>query len=125
MFSMAWLVSWLQRILTFQIVKTGDGEIGSAGGTGSAAGEGSTIGATRGGALSKLKQSVASGIQGFSQPAKTPPTTPTKLFNRELTGHLTEEERCILEKVFEKEQQFEMMQKWVNLCSCGLHKLYP
>ncbi|XP_022657333.1 uncharacterized protein LOC111248734 isoform X2 [Varroa destructor] len=97
--------------LVKKIVKTGDGEIGSAGGTGSAAGEGSTIGVTRGGALSKLKQSVASGIQGFSQPAKTPPTTPTKLFNRELTGHLTEEERCILEKVFEKEQQFEMMQK--------------
>lgn len=93
----------------FQIVKTGDGEVSSGGGNSGSMGGDS--GGVRAGALSKLKQSVASGIQGLSQPAKTPPTTPTKLFNRELTGHLTEEERRILEKVFEKEQQFEMMQK--------------
>ncbi|OQR77191.1 hypothetical protein BIW11_07274, partial [Tropilaelaps mercedesae] len=92
-------------------VKTSDGEVGSAGGVRSAGGDSGIVGGGRGGALSKLKQSVASGIQGLSQPAKTPPTTPTKLFNRELTGHLTEEEKRILEKVFEKEQQFEMMQK--------------
>lgn len=95
----------------FQIVKTGDGEVGSGAGSGSLGADGGSAGGVRAGALSKLKQSVASGIQGLSQPAKTPPTTPTKLFNRELTGHLTEEERRILEKVFEKEQQFEMMQK--------------